>query len=282
MEDFSVDKRKIGALQVLAAATCWSFAGVFTKWLPWNSWTIIGLRALVCTIVLGLSRRSFKVKLSPGNILGALGMAVTGVLFLSATKLTTAANAIVLQYAMPIFVIGLCWIFYHQKPSRIDVLTAVCVLAGVVLCSWEGFTGGGGKLVGDLLAIGSAVSYSLVFFCARLPETSAQDYSFLGGMLSVPFSICAFFDPNMSAQPTHWLAVIAMGLCLAGGYFFISKSLSNVHPVTSALVANLEPVLNPLWVFLFLGENPGVYTIVGMVVVIATVTIYSLKGGRKS
>ncbi|MBQ8506133.1 MAG: EamA family transporter [Clostridia bacterium] len=277
-----MNKRTIGALQVLLGATCFSFAGVFTKWLPWSSWTLIGMRSITCALLLALARRSFKVHITKGVLLGAIGMAVTGILFITATKLTTAANAIVLQYAMPVFVIALCWIFLGQKPSRTDLITTVCVMAGVVLCSWEGFTGGGGKLAGDLLAIGSAVSYSLVFFCSRLPNTNAMDYTYLGSLMTLPFCIFAGVDPNMSANPVHWLAVCAMGLCLGGGYFFISKSLNNVHPFTSAVIANLEPVLNPLWVFIFLGEDPGIFTIVGMVVVIVTVTIYSLKGAKRS
>lgn len=277
-----MDKQKIGALQVLLGASCFSFAGVFCKWLPWSSWTIIGVRSLVCALLLGLLRRSFKLRLTRGNILGAIGMAATGVLFLTATKLTTAANAIVLQYAMPIFVILFCWLFYRQKPSRSDLITAVCVLCGVTLCSWAGFQNGGGKLTGDLLAIGSGVTYALVFFCARLPDADALSYTYLGSLISVPFCLYGFFDPQMSAAPVEWLVAIAMGLCLAGGYFFISRSLRNVHPVSSALIANLEPVLNPLWVFIFLGENPGRYTIAGMVIVIISVSIYSLRGSQRS
>lgn len=277
-----MDKHKIGALQVLAGATCFSFAGVFTKWLPWSSWALIGMRSITCALLLALARGSFIPRFSKGTLLGAAGMAVTGILFITATKLTSAANAIVLQYAMPIFVIALCWIVFKQKPSRLNLVTAFFVLAGVVLCSWEGFTGGGGKLVGDLLAIASAVSYSLVFFCSRLPGANALDYTYLGSLMTLPFCAFAFFDPNVSAEPVHWLAVCAMGFCLGGGYFFISRSLNNVHPVSSALIANLEPVLNPLWVFIFLGENPGAYTLVGMTIVIITVSIYSLTSGKRS
>lgn len=273
-----MDKRKIGAIQVLLGAACFSFAGVFTKSIPWSSWTIIGMRAITCAILLGIARKGFKVRITKGTLLGAVGMALTGVLFLCATKLTTAANAIVLQYAMPIYVIALCWLVLKQKPSRTDLVTAICVLGGVLLCSWEGFTSGGGKLVGDLLAIASGVTYSLVFFCARMPDANAQDYTYLGALMSIPFCLCAFWDPEVTAAPLPWLGAACMGLCLAGGYYFISRSLNNVHPVTSALIANLEPVLNPLWVFIFIGEVPGTLTFVGAAIVIIAVTIYSLLG----
>ena len=99
--------------------------------------------------------------------------------------------------------------------------------------------------------------------------------------MCLPFSLYAFFDPNMTTEPVHFLGIAAMGLCLAGGYFFISLSLKNVSPVTSALLANLEPVLNPIWVFLFVGENPGRMSIIGAAVVIITVTVYSLTKDKK-
>lgn len=276
-----MNRRTIGALQVLAGALCFSFAGVFAKWLPWSSWTLIGMRSIPCALLLALARGSFRVRVNRGVLLGALGMAVTSVLFFTATKLTSAANAITLQYAMPIFVILLCWIFLKQPPQRMEIICTLCVLLGVALCSWQGIVSGGGRLAGDLLAIGAGVSYALVFFCSRLPDTRALDYTYLGALLSLPFCLFAIGDPAVSANPAHWLAAMAMGLCLGGGYFFISRSLNSVHPLTSALIANLEPVLNPLWVFLFLGEDPGAYTLVGMAVVIAGVTVYSIKGGRR-
>ena len=251
---------------------------MFCKYLPWSAWTIIGMRSLVCALALRLTRKSWKVKITRGTLLGAIGMSVTGMLFLMATKLTTAANAIVLQYAVPVFVILFCWIAFHQKPTRADVITTICVLIGVVLCSLSGVLSGGGRLLGDLLAIASSVTYTLVFVSARFPDSNAQDYVYLGALMTVPFSLCAFFDPNMTLEIPHLLAITAMGLCLAGGYYFVSGSLSRVDPITSALLANLEPVLNPVWTYLFLGENPGVFTVIGACVVILSVTAYSIFG----
>ena len=98
-------EKRIGALQVALGAIFWSFAGVLGKWLPWNAFTINGLRSLVAVILLGLARKSFKVRLTRGTLLGAIGVMLTSVLYMAAIKLTTSANAIVLQYAAPAFVI---------------------------------------------------------------------------------------------------------------------------------------------------------------------------------
>ena len=271
------DKR-IGALQVALAALCWSGAGVLGKSLPWSPLSTNGVRSLIAALLLALPRGTLKVRLTKGTVLGALGAALTGMLFMAANKLTSAANAIVLQYAMPVFVIGFSWVFFHQRPSARDLTIAAFILLGVVLCSWEGLSGG--NTLGDLLAILSAVTFAMVFFCARIPGANPMDYSYLGMLFCAPFALSACFDPGVSLNPAHWLTVLGLGLCLAGGYFFISRSMSRVSPITAALLANLEPILNPVWVFLFLGEQPGALTIVGAAIVLVTATIYSLLPAR--
>ena len=271
------DKR-IGALQVALAAVCWSGAGVLGKSLPWNPLTINGVRSLIAALLLALARGTVKVRFTKGTALGALGAALTGMLFMAANKLTSAANAIVLQYAMPVFVIGFSWLFFGQRPQARDLVIAALIMLGVVLCGWDGLSGG--NPLGDALAILSAVTFAMVFFCARLPGADPMDYSYLGMLFCAPFALSACFDPAVGANPLHWMTVLGLGLCLAGGYFFISRSMSRVSPVTAALLANLEPILNPFWVFLFLGEVPGPKTVLGAAIVLAAATVYSLLPAR--
>lgn len=268
---------RIGAIQVALGATCWSFAGVLGKWLPWNAFTINGLRSLVAVLLLALARRSFRVRLSRGTVLGALGVTLTSMLYMAAIKLTTSANAIVLQYAAPAFVILFCWLFYGQRPSLRSLISAALIMLGVVLCFADRM--GGGHLLGNLLALASAVTFALVFFCARMPDTNPADYSYLGLLLCVPSAVCGFFDPAMSARPSEWLAILGLGVCLAGGYYFISAAMGRVSPVFTVLLSNLEPVLNPIWVALFLpelGEIPGGMALVGSAIVLVTAAVYSL------
>lgn len=276
-----MNQRLRGTLQVALAALSWSFAGVLCKWLPWNSLTINGFRSLFSALLLGLARGGFRVRLTRGTVLGALGVALTSLFFICATKLTSSANAIVLQYAMPAFVIAFLWIFFGQRPSKRNLLTAACVLCGVILCSWEGLTGSGSAL-GDAMGILAAISFALVFFCSRLPDANTADYTYLGCAMGIPFALCAAGDPAFSLAPVQWLAMLGMAACLAGGYFFIGRGMANTSPVTAAILANLEPVLNPLWVFLFLGERPGVLTLAGMAVVLTAATIYSILGVREA
>ena len=274
-------RNHIGAIQVALGAISWSFAGVLGKWLPWNALTINGVRSLVAAVIMGVSRHSFRVRFTRGNVLGALGVMLTSILYMAAMKLTTSANAIVLQYAAPAFVILFCWLFYGQRPSRRDVAAAALIMVGVVLCFADKM--GGGRLPGNILAILSAVTFALVFFCAKMPDSDPAEYSYLGLLLCVPSALFGFFDPGMSAEPTQWLAAIGLGVCLAGGYYFVSAAMGRVSPIFTVLLSNLEPVLNPVWVALFLpelGEVPGGLSLVGSIIVLVTAGVYSLTGDR--
>ncbi|MGX8705386.1 MAG: DMT family transporter [bacterium] len=276
-----MNKNHIGALQVALGAIAWSFAGVLGKWLPWNALTINGVRSLVAALIMGLTRRSFRVRLTRGTVLGALGVMLTSILYMAAVKLTTSANAIVLQYAAPAFVILFCWLFYGQRPDMRSVITAALIMLGVVLCFADKM--GGGRLLGNVLAILSAVTFALVFFCARMPGADPAEYSYLGLLLCVPSALFGFFDPGVSADPAHWLAAVGLGLCLAGGYYFVSAAMGHVSPIFAVLLSNLEPVLNPVWVALFLpqlGEIPGGLSLVGSAIVLITAGVYSLTGEK--
>ena len=267
-------QKKTGPLFVALAAVCWSGAGVLGKSVTWSPLATTGMRAIVALFIMALFRGGFRVRISRGNLLGAACVSVTSILFMTANKLTTAANAIVLQYAMPVFVILLVWVIYRQKPGRRDIITTVFVLAGVFLCSADSL--GGGNLLGDALALLSGFTYSFVFLCARMKDTDPREYAFLGVALCTPLSLFAIFDPGATITLPNALAFLGLGLCLAGGYLLITIGMRHTSPMTAAITSNIEPVLNPLWVCLFLGEKPGLLAVAGAVVVLLSVTVYSV------
>lgn len=268
---------KKGTLLVALAAVSWSVAGVLGKYTTWTPLATAGMRALVAALVMAIVRGGIKVKLTRGNLLGAFGCAATSIIFVFANKLTTAANAIVLQYAMPVVVILFNWLFYRQKPSRRDAATCVCVLTGVIFCSLDELSTEG--MLGNLLAITTAFTFALVFFCSRMPGADATDYNFLGLVLAAPALVSVIGNESCTFTLSNMLALTGMGIGLAGGYIFISKGMKLVSPLSAAITSNIEPVLNPMWVFIFLGEAPGVMAIIGAVIVLSTVTVYSLPRG---
>ena len=264
------------ALMTLLSATLWSFSGILGKTVQWHPLTVVALRALIAALLLGKLRGSYKLKFDRPTIVGSLGVFLTSTLFITANTMTTAANAIVLQYAMPAIVITLCAVVEKRRPARADVITCAVVMLGIVGCFAESF--GQGRLLGDALALLSAFTYAAVFFAARMPGADPQAYTYQGNLLSCVLLLTIPFDTSFSFDPGQWLIVILMGLCLTGGYLFFSLGIKyGTSPVAASLISNAEAVLNPTWVFLFYGENPGLLAILGAAVVLGAVILYSLR-----
>ena len=279
MEDRPVKKRLPGVLLICLAGIAWSFAGILSKFAAWNAFTLAGFRSIMCALTLGLARRSFKPVNRPAVWIGAIGVAGTSVLFMLANKLTSAANAIVLQYAMPVFVVLYQFIALKKTPSRRETIVIGVVLLGVILCFCQGFSSGG--MLGNILSLLSAVTWATVFIAARMPGCDAMASSYQGNLICTLLLLVMPFDPAVTAAPIPWLAALALGLALTFGYLFFSLGMSRGVPsVTAAIVSNIEPVLNPTWCFLFLGENPGPLSLIGAVVVLLAVTVYSIMNSR--
>jgi drug/metabolite transporter (DMT)-like permease len=265
----------LSAAYIFLAGVVWSFTGVLVKQTTWAALTLVGTRGLIAGIIIGLARKSFRIPSGKNVWIGALGLTSTSLLFMTANKLTSAANAIVLQYAAPIFVMLFSFLLYRQKPARSEALTVLCVMAGVILCFLQGL--GGGSLYGDLLALLSAVTYAVVFVAAKQPGCKPMDYVYLACLLSSLFLVTVPLDGGFAVTPSLLLVGLGTGLGLGFGYLFFALGLKgNISPITAVLVANTEPVLNPLWAFLFAGENPGLLAIIGAAIVLLSITLKSL------
>ena len=274
-------RRHSGVAFILLAGLFWSFGGVLSKFASWNAFTLAGYRSIVSVVILGVYRRSFRVRANAATWIGAAGVALTSTLFLISTKLTSAANAIVLQYAMPVFVILYQAVALKRRPTRLDVTTAAVVLLGIVLCFCQGLRGGG--LLGNVAGLLSAVSWTAVFLAARMPGCDAMSYTYLGNLLCYAWLLAMPFDPAVaSGGAMGWLSATSLGACLGLGYLFFSLGMRRgVSSMTAAIVANVEPVLNPTWCFLLLGENPGALSLCGAALVLLAVTAYSVLSGRE-
>lgn len=275
-----------GPLLVALGAAAWSFSGVLSQGLMWNGFTKTGVRGIVAALIFAAFRKTFKVKMTFGLVLGALGVALTSLLYMSATLYTSASNAIVLQYSMPAYVILLNFIVFKQKPLRRDIITVIFVMVGVTLCCLEGLSGAKSSMFGNMLALLSGLTFALVFFASRLPGCDPISYSYLGNVFSIVMAAALFFDPNVHFVPTEtytsymiagdFAKAILLGVSLGIGYLFFSLGIRKTSAVSAAIITNLEPVLNPVWVFVFMGVFPGVFGIVGALIVLVTVTMHSI------
>ena len=263
-------------LCVFLASVCFSLGGLFIKLVPWQALAINGARNLIGAAVIGvyLLITHHKIVFSRQVFIGAAAMIGVTTLFALANKMTTAANAIVLQFTAPAFVILLMALLYHEKPRKADLLTCACVLLGVILFFVDGIQAG--NQPGNIAAVVSGICYAGVFMMNTGEKADAISSCFLGqltaGVLLTP--LC-FRETDFSA-PTL-AAVFALGAVQVGGaYILFSIGIKNTPPVTASLITGMEPIMNPLWVALFYGETVSPLSIVGSVIVIGSIVLYNV------
>ena len=126
-------KNRTGPICMIVASICWSFGGICIKFIPWGAMSIIGLRAFLAALVFIIWRKSVKINFTFGNILTALCLSATTILFVFANKHTSAAAAILLQFSAPVFIILIHLIFYKKKPKISETVAVSVTILGILL-----------------------------------------------------------------------------------------------------------------------------------------------------
>ena len=266
--------RAIGFL--IATAILWSSAGLLIKMISWNPIAIAGMRSAIATLVLLVFLRRPHLTWSSAQIGGALAYTVTVILFVLANKLTTAANAILLQYTSPIFVALLGAWFLGERATRLDWTTIFVVIGGMTLFFLDDLTTGG--LWGNVCAIASGVTFAcFVLFMRKQKNDSPLESVFLGNILTALIGFPFMFEAMPSAS--SWVGLILAGVLQLGlSQVLYAAAIKHVAALEAVLIAVVEPVLNPVWVLLVMGEAPGPWALLGGLVVLASVMIRYIVG----
>lgn len=283
MEKRELNKTSIkGTIFVLLSAICFSLGGVLIKSIPWSSVTIQGIRSIFSSLVIGsfMLMRHQRFVVNKTVLLGAVFNTVMAFTFVAATKMTTAANAIVLQFTEPIFVILLLWVLYKKKPSKDALLACVVVFSGILCFFFESLSAGG--MVGNMLAIFSGLTYALVMLMKGFKGSDFESSLLISNAISMIIGIPALLkETDYSVE--IWGFMILLGVFQFGfSYVFLSKGLDYVSPVTASLTSAIEPILNPLLVAAFCGETIGALGIVGAVLVVGASTTYNVLQAMKT
>jgi drug/metabolite transporter (DMT)-like permease len=265
---------------LLLAALCWSLGGVLIKWIQWSPLAVASGRGLIAAVFLAaVCGRSLRFTWSPVQIGAAVAYALTTVALVTATKLTTAANAILLQYTAPVWVALLSAWLLHEHPRRSDwgVIGVVFVGMGIFLYDGLRFSG----LLGNGIAIFSGVTFAaLVLLMRKQKNGSPIESIILGNVLA--FLIGLPWLATAGPLPADgWAALLALGTVQLGvSYLLYAKATKHVTALEAVLIPVIEPVLNPIWVMLVLGEKPSPLALAGGVLVIGAVTWRSLHALR--
>ena len=270
-----------GTAAMLGAALCFSTGGLLIKLIPWNPLAINGVRNLIACLVIGFYIRCMHhhIKVNLTVLAGAVCMAGVTTLFAIANKMTTAGNAIVLQYTAPIWIVILMLLFFQKKPDRVALISIVIVFFGIVFFFLEGISTG--KWMGDILALISGIFYAGVFMLNQFEKGDALSSMFLGQLLcGVALSPLVFRETEFSAGVLT--AVLVLGAVQVGlAYIFFSIGIRYTDPVSASIINAVEPIMNPILVALFYGEKLGRLSLAGAAVVIGGILFYNI-GGRLS
>lgn len=269
---------------MLVCALLWSTAGLFIKLVPWNSVVICGWRGLFAALFMLGYMRLAKLKLivTRRSLIIAAANVATSILFLTANKLTTAANALVLQYTSPIFLVVLGIALFKKKYFVKDYLAVALTVGGIVLFFIDELTGGG--LLGNCLAIADGLALATVYLmCGECPENERLSGIMLGNALCavccMPFTL--MFKPEITLTVVGLVAI--MGITqIALPFILYSKALKTCPPLACSLISSVEILLSPVWVYLFVHEAPGKWAFIGGAVIFLTITVWCALGGGKA
>ena len=258
--------------QLVAAAFCWSLGGLLIKSVDWPPFAIASGRGLIAALFLIATRRSLTFRFSRIQLLGAFGYAACTLSFCLANKLTTAANAIVLQYTAPVWVALFGAWFLGERATRADWITIAVVLGGMALffadsLEWTHF-------VGNAVAVFSGISFAgLTLALRKQKDGSPVDSIILGNGLA--FLVGLPWLGRAPALPASgWVALALLGMVQLGvSYWLYSRAIRHVSALEAVLIPVIEPILNPIWVLVAMGEKPAPLALVGAAVVLSALTL---------
>lgn len=278
-----MNKKHIAMLEMLLCACLWSIAGLFIKKIDWNPLVIAGFRSLFAAIAAGVYMLFSKQRLFFNKRIGraAFFLAATFLCFVAANKLTTAANAIMLQFTAPVFIMLFSVVFRKEKFPLRDILTVAVTLGGISLFMIDGI--GAGQLLGNILGLLAGLFFAGMFVSVGESKGEERMSGLVFGHLltfvvSIPFIFIT--RPHFSGEAFLYagiLGVVQLGI----PYILLALASEHCPPLACSLISAAEPLLSPLWVALFEGEYPSVLSLFGGVIVMITVTLWCILKDRK-
>ena len=261
-------KSSTAHLILILAAILWSSGGVFIKLVDMHPMAITGTRSLGTALVFLIYIRRPKFKWDKETIIGALAYCGMVMLYVSSMKMTTAANAIFLEFTAPIYVVIFGYYLLNERVTKFDIFAMAIIFIGMGLFFMDELTLYG--FWGNIMALGAGVCLALVTVIVRKQkDTSAFEIVLLGNLLTsvvcVPFMVKAIGG----SQSSDWIILILLGIFQLGiPYVLYTIVLKYLPAIDAILIGMIEPVLTPIWVFLIVGETVGKWAFIGGALVI--------------
>jgi drug/metabolite transporter (DMT)-like permease len=265
---------------LVIASVFWSIGGVLIKYIAWSPLAVASGRGLIAALFLALACQPLRFTWSPVQLAAAVAYGACTITFVTATKLTTAANAILLQYTAPIYIALFGAWLLKEKATRVDWITIVVALGGMTLFFADEVELS--NVLGNTVAIISGVFFAAMTILLRKQKGGSPTESLilgnvLAGLVGLPWLLTAPPQPIAG-----WGALLALGtLQLGVSYLFYAKAIRHVTAMEAVLIPVVEPILNPIWAALVLHEKPGPWALLGGAIVLSAVTFRALISIRR-
>lgn len=271
----NLSEHQKGILYVFTAALLWSSGGLFIKLISLNAMQLSFFRCSIAAITFAIIFKKRILLFNKLSLINSFIYAIVLITFVIATKTTTAANAIFLQSTAPIYVLIFEPIFNKTKYERINIITvAVCVL-GMILF----FVGKlePGHLEGNFVALISGITFAAFFLGMKQNDHKYQQSSiFWGNVLVAMICIPFLTSIELISFSDLWMVSFLGVFQIAIAYAFFASGLKRIYAVEASIISMVEPVLNPVWVFIGYGEVPSLEAIIGGLIILTAIVVRSL------
>lgn len=260
-----------GILAVFFTAVLWSSGGLLIKLVTLNSMQISFFRCLIAAVVFALMFRKRILRVNKLSLLNSFTYAAVLILFVIATKTTTAANAIFLQSTAPIYVLIFEPILTKTHWEKLNIITIIICFLGMILF----FTGDltPGDIEGNIAALLAGVAFAAFFLGMKKNDPQYGESSiFYGNIIVTLFCIPFITDMNTISTENLTLVTLLGVFQIAFAYALFSYGLKRIIAVEASIISMFEPVLNPIWVFIGYGEVPSFFAIIGGIIIITAIT----------
>jgi DME family drug/metabolite transporter len=274
----TISEHTKGLLFVLTAALLWSTGGLFIKLISFSAMQLSFFRCAIAAITFALIFKKRILLLNKLSVMNSIIYAVVLISFVIATKTTTAANAIFLQATAPIYVLIFEPILTKTKYNRVNIITVGVCVVGMILF----FVGKlePGHLEGNLVALISGITFAAFFLGMKKNDQQYQQSSIFWGNIIVALVCIPFLASlEMITFSDIWMVSFLGVFQIAIAYAFFASGLKRIIAVEASIISMIEPVLNPVWVFLGYGETPTVFAIIGGTIILGAIIVRSIITG---
>ena len=263
-------KREKAIILLLFAGAMWSLGGLLIKSIPWPPLAISGMRGGIAAIVIYIYSRNDKITITKDKIIAACFYTLVVTLFVMANKLTTAGNAILLQYTAPVYVALFGYMFLGERSTFVDWATIMILLLGLALFFFDDLSFNG--YLGNVLAILSGMSFAgLTLLLRKQKDDSPSDSILLGNILTLVIGLPVILGGTEFDLNSIILILLLGVLQLGVPYILYTTAIKHVTALDAIIFPIIEPILNPILVFIVLGETLGAWSVFGGALVLSGV-----------